>query len=169
MKNIEFQFSVIIQGEPKTININLPFEDGLVYGGMFCPYRLTPHTVTEKPFHWYRAEDFMAICDTQINLASQIPISTHVADIPSQCIILAIKNVIKKLGIITFSRLISELDCFSAIQYSLYDERDPLKVKKYYHSLAMYLIDCFPKQCVYGNPPIAIKESRIYQDMIRLS
>jgi hypothetical protein len=162
MKNIEFQFSVLSQGTPKSIEINLPFEDGLVYGGQFCPYDLPTQTVAERPFHWYRAEYFVAVCDYQLRLASQLADSKSMIVRTSNAAIQAVRETIEKLGSITFNRLISELDCFSAILYSLSKERDAIKVKNHYHCLAMYLIDCFPTLCVYGNPPKAIKESNMY-------
>jgi hypothetical protein len=165
MKNIKFQFSVLSQGVPKLLEINLPFEDGLVYGGQYCPYDLHAHTITERPFHWYRAEYFVAVCDNQLQLASQLAISKSVIAKPSDGVIQAVKKTIEKLGNITFNRLIFELDCFSAIQYSFSEERDAIKVKNDYHCLAMYLIDCFPMRCVYGYPPKAIKESDIYAQL----
>lgn len=165
MKNIEFQFSVLIHNEAKTIEINLPYEDGLVYGGQFCPYVLHPQTATEKPFHWYRAEDFVAMCDNQLRIMSDTPTpsSKYLTDALSETVIQAVCETIDKHGYITLGRLIAELDCLSEIQNSLGKRQS--EIEKIYHNLAMYLIDCFPKQCVYGNPPTAIRESPIYTEL----
>lgn len=160
MKNIEFQFSVVIHNEAKTFEINLPYEDGLVYGGQFCPYDLHPQTATEKPFHWYRAEDFVAICDNQLRITSDTLTSKHLTDALSETVIQVVRETIDKHGYITLGRLIAELDCLCEIQNSLGKRQS--EIEKNYHNLAMYLIDCFPKQCVYGNPPTAIKGSPIF-------
>lgn len=165
MKNIEFQFSVLIHNEAKTFEISLPYEDGLVYGGQFCPYDLRTQNVTERPFHWYRAEDFVTMCDNQLRIASRTSMSRPLTFASSDAVIQAVRETIERLGYITFNRLISELDCMSVIQSSFCKEQDVIEIKKNYHSLAMYLIDCFPRQCVYGNPPNAIKESPIYAEL----
>lgn len=160
MRNIEFQFSVLIHNEVKTIEINLPYEDGLVYGGRFCPYDFHPQTATEKPFHWYRVEDFVALCDNQLRITSDTSTSKHLTEAVTETVIQVVRETIDKNGYITLAKLISELDCLSVIQNSLGKQQS--EIEKHYHNLAMYLIDCFPKQCVYGNPPTAIKGSPIY-------
>lgn len=165
MKNLEFQFSVLIHNEARTFDINLPYEDGLVYGGRFCPYDLHPQNVTERPFHWYRAEDFVAMCDNQLCIASHTTLSKPLTCELSEAAIQAVRETIDRLGHITFSRLIFELDCMSVIQHSFCEKQDEIKIKQDYHSLAMYLIDCFPKKCIYGNPPAAIKGSPIYAEL----
>ena len=165
MKNIEFQFSVLIHDKATTLEINMPYEGGLVYGGQSCPYNLRSQNVTERPFHWYRAEEFVTMCDNQLHIVSHTSMSKHLTGALSDAVIQAVHKTIERLGYITFNRLISELDCFSLIRNSLCDEQDIVTIMNEYHYLSMYLIDCFPKQCIYGNPPMAIKESPIYTEL----
>lgn len=165
MKNIELQFSVLIHNEARTFDINLPYEDGLVFGGQFCPYDLRPRNVTERPFHWYRAEDFVAMCDNQLRIVSHTTMSKPLTCALSEAVIQTVRETIHGLGYITFGKLIFELDCMSVIQHSFCEKQDVIKIKNGYHSLAMYLIDCFPRQCVYGNPSTVIKGSPIYTEL----
>lgn len=160
MKTIELQFSVSLSDGTKTFDLCVPFDNGLVYGGKFCPFQLQQEQ-NERPFHWYRAEEFVAICDNQVRILPKIEsavLPQH--NLLAHGVMEVVKNRIDNTGFITLNGLLSELDCFSLLKFSD-SQCDSEIIKSEYGSAMRYIIDCLPMKIIYGNPAEYITPHRL--------
>lgn len=161
MKNIELQFSVLLSNGTKTFDLSVPFDNGLVYGGELCPFQL-PQEPNERPLHWYRAEEFVAICDNQVGILPKIEKGINSChNLLAHGLMAVVKSRIDNAGFITLNRLISELDCYSLLKFSD-SQCDTETIKNEYDSVLLYLIDSIPMKIIYGNPAKIITPCRLF-------
>lgn len=166
MKTIEFQFSVSLSLGTKTFDLCVPFDNGLVYGGELCPFYFSQEP-SERPFHWYRAEEFVAICDNQVSILPKVEKKINSChNLLAYGVMEAVKNRIDKAGFITLNHLVSELDCFSLLIFS--DAlRDAETIKREYGTVMRYLIDCYPMKILYENPKVHVEHCNPFSWLIK--
>lgn len=161
MKAIELQFSVSLLNGIKTFDLSLPFDNGLVYGGEFCPYHFQQEP-NERPLHWYRAEEFVAICDNQVGILPQIErTATSQHNLLANVVMEVVRNRINNIGFITLNGLLSELDCYSLLRIAE-SNHDSKTIQSEYDSVLRCLIEYLPMKIVSGNPAESINPGSLF-------
>ncbi|MDE5773336.1 MAG: hypothetical protein K2H86_02610 [Muribaculaceae bacterium] len=143
MESLKLNFDATILGNPRTFNVEVPYQNGIVATSEFCPTKLLSGTVDlMAAIRGESLDDFMADCRRQLLAMSKITEAENELDCHIGGLMAVVMDHLSRNKNIVFGDLLIYLDCFSLLLKAAGFDSD--EIRNIYPRVTRTIVELYP-------------------------
>lgn len=170
MESLKLNFDTEMRGEPRTLIVEVPYQNGIVATSEYCPTELLSGTVDlMAAIRGESLDKFMADCRKQLLAMSKITEADSDLDLHIGGLMAVVMDHFSRNSRIVFGDLLIYVDCFSLLLKA--DGYDNEEIRTIYPRVTKTIADLYPDyidSTAEGVPFIGSRSKEILDKITRL-
>ena len=143
MESLNLNFDTEILGEPRTLIVEVPYQNGIVATSEFCPTELLSGAIDlMAAVRGESLDKFMADCRKQLHAMSKITEAESDLDLHIGGLMAVVMDHFSRNNRIEFGDLLIYVDCFSLLLKA--DGYDGEEIRTIYPRVTKTIVDLYP-------------------------